>query len=106
MSKKIYWPNRKNIKTRYKEHVQAMRNNRPDTGYCRHILDTGHAYGSIENTMAIIRKAKKGKFLNSLEKCHIFLASKQDICMNEFGTEHSNPIYETIYQQRKEYPHR
>jgi hypothetical protein len=26
--------------------------------------------------------------------------------MNEFGVDHSNPIYETVYQQLKEYPHR
>jgi hypothetical protein len=49
------------FKTRYKEHIEAIRNNRPDTGYCRHILDTGHAYGNIESTMTIIRKARKGK---------------------------------------------
>jgi hypothetical protein len=55
--------------------------------------------------MTIIRKAKKGKFLNSLEKYHIFLASKQEIQMNEFGFDHNNPIYETVYQQLKEYPH-
>jgi hypothetical protein len=34
--------------------------------------------------MTIIRKARKGKFLNSLEKYYIFLASKQEIYMNEF----------------------
>jgi hypothetical protein len=49
------------FKTRYKKHIQAIRNNRPDTGYCRHILDTGHAYGSIDNTMTILGKAKKMK---------------------------------------------
>jgi hypothetical protein len=58
---------------------------------------TGHAYGSIDKTLTILRKAKKGKFLDSLEKYHIFLASKQDIYMNEFGIEQNNPIYKTIY---------
>jgi hypothetical protein len=33
-------------------------------------------------------------------------ASKQEIHMNEFGVDHNNPIYETVYQQLKEYPHR
>jgi hypothetical protein len=28
------------FKTRYTEHIHAMRNNRPDTGYSQHILDT------------------------------------------------------------------
>jgi hypothetical protein len=26
--------------------------------------------------------------------------------MNEFGIEQNSPIYETIYQQAREYPHR
>jgi hypothetical protein len=55
--------------------------------------------------MTILRKAKKGKFLNSLEKYHTFLASKQETHMNEFGVDHNNPIYETMYEQLKEYPH-
>jgi hypothetical protein len=54
----------------------------------------------------ILRKAKKGKFLNSVEKYYIFLTSKANVHMNEFGIEQNYPIYETIYQQFREYPHR
>jgi hypothetical protein len=93
-------------KPRYKEHLKAVHNNQPDTGYSRHILDFGHTHGNIEKTLTILRKAKKGKFLNSLEKYYIFLTSKADIHMNEFGIEQNNSIYETIYQQFWEYPHR
>jgi hypothetical protein len=56
--------------------------------------------------MTIIRKATKEKFLNSLEKYCMFLASKQEIHMNEFNIDHSNPIYETMCQKLKKYPHR
>jgi hypothetical protein len=56
--------------------------------------------------MTIVRRARKGKFLNSLEKYYIFLASTQEIHMNEFNVDHSNPIYETMYQKLKKYPHR
>jgi hypothetical protein len=51
--------------------------------------------------MTIIRKAKKGKFLKSLEKYYIFLASKQEIHKNEFNVDHSNSIFETMYQKLK-----
>jgi hypothetical protein len=56
--------------------------------------------------MTIIRKARKVQFLNSLEKYYIFLSSKEEIRMNEFNADHSNPIYETMYQKLKKYPHR
>jgi hypothetical protein len=56
--------------------------------------------------MTIIRYARKGKFLTSLEKCYIFLASKQEIHMNEFNVNYNNPILETMYQKLQKYPHR
>jgi hypothetical protein len=49
------------FKTRYKEHLQAIRNNQPGTGYSRHILDFGHTCGNIKKTLTILRKAKNGK---------------------------------------------
>jgi hypothetical protein len=55
--------------------------------------------------MTIIRKARKEQFLNSLGKYYIFLASKQEIHMNEFNVDHSNPIYKTMYQKLNNYPH-
>jgi hypothetical protein len=56
--------------------------------------------------MTIIRKARKGEFLKSLEKYYIFVASKQEIHMNEFNVDYSNPIYEMMHQKLKNYPHR
>jgi hypothetical protein len=40
-----------NFKTRYKEHIQAMRSNKPNSRYSQHILDTQHTYGTMEDTM-------------------------------------------------------
>jgi hypothetical protein len=48
--------------------------------------------------MSVIGKARKGKFMSGFEKCHIFLASKQEIHMNEFNIDNNNPIFKTIYQ--------
>jgi hypothetical protein len=54
--------------TRYKEHIYNIKSNNSNTGYSRHILDTGHSYGTMENTMDVIRIGKKGRYLNTLEK--------------------------------------
>jgi hypothetical protein len=51
---------------RYKEYIQAIRNNNSNTGYLNHILNTGHTYGTISDTMDIIRKGRKGRHLNTL----------------------------------------
>jgi hypothetical protein len=49
-----------NFKTRYKEHIQDIKNNRSTTGFSHHILDTGHAYDKTENTMKILKFQEKG----------------------------------------------
>jgi hypothetical protein len=60
------------FKTRYKEHIRAIRTNNGNSGYSNHTLNTGHAYGSITNTMKILKTEKRGKQLNTLEKYHIY----------------------------------
>jgi hypothetical protein len=34
--------------TRYKEHIHDIRHNSSSTGYSEHILNTGHAYGTMD----------------------------------------------------------
>jgi hypothetical protein len=52
-----------NFKTRYKEHIQDVRNTRSKTGFLHHILNTGHAYDSIENTLTILNTQGKRPYL-------------------------------------------
>jgi hypothetical protein len=46
--------------TRYKEHIQAVRNNNGNSGYSNHVLNTGHTYGSATDTMKVLKIEKKG----------------------------------------------
>jgi hypothetical protein len=45
--------------TRYEEHIPAIRKNNYMSGYSNHILNIGYAYGSMTDTMKIV-KIKKG----------------------------------------------
>jgi hypothetical protein len=53
-----------------------MRNSNSNAGYSNHILNTGHKYGTITDTMDIVRTHRKGKHLNTLEKYHTYKMSK------------------------------
>jgi hypothetical protein len=55
------------FQTRYKEHIQAIRNNNGNSGYSNNILNAGHAYRNIADDMKIIKIETKGKHLNTLE---------------------------------------
>jgi hypothetical protein len=37
------------FKTRYKERIRDIKNNKDNIGYVAHILNTGHSYGTIES---------------------------------------------------------
>jgi hypothetical protein len=45
-----------------------IRNNNSNSGHSNHVLNTGHAYGSIADTMKVVKVEKKGKHLNTMEK--------------------------------------
>jgi hypothetical protein len=90
---------------RYKEHIHDIRSNNGNTGYANHILNTGHAYGTMTDTMEIITTGKKGKHLNTLERYYIYKANKEDIQMNDTHRETYNPIFQVIHKLSTEQQH-
>ncbi|PNF31380.1 hypothetical protein B7P43_G10054 [Cryptotermes secundus] len=84
--------------TRYKEHIHDIRNNDSNSGYSNHILNTGHAYGTITEVMEVVTTGKKGRHLNTLEKYHIYKISKKGLHMNDTHIETHNPIFQTIHE--------
>jgi hypothetical protein len=50
------------------------------------------------------KESQNRKISEQSRKNYIFLASKQEIHMNEFDVGHNNPIFETVYQQLKSIP--
>jgi hypothetical protein len=51
--------------TRYKEHIQVIRNSNSNYEYSTHILNTGRTYRTITDTMDIIRIQKIGKHIKN-----------------------------------------
>jgi hypothetical protein len=84
------------FKIRYREHVQDIKNNKSRTGFLHHILNTGHAYDSIENTLAILNFQEKDTYLNTLERFHIYKAKKMGGLLNDNYTDTYNPVFELI----------
>jgi hypothetical protein len=87
------------FKTKYKEHRQAIRNNNSNLGYWKHILNTGHTYGSVTNTMKALKTQRKGKHLNTLERYYIYKMRKTGIQMNDACIDTHNPIFEIIQEE-------
>jgi hypothetical protein len=90
---------------RYKEHIRAIRSNNGNSGYSNHILNTGHTYGTINDTMGIITTAKKGRHLNTLERYHIYKLSKEKLHMNDTYIDTYNPIFEVLQEANARQQH-
>jgi hypothetical protein len=86
------------LTTRYKEHIQAIRSNNSNSGCSNHILNTGHTYGTITDTMDIIKTGRKGKHLNTLEKYYFCRISKDSLHKNDTQIDTYNPIFETLHE--------
>jgi hypothetical protein len=86
----------RNFKTRYKEHIRHIRNNRETSGYVQHILETGHSFGKMNDIMEIIKIERKGSYLNTLENFHIFKLFKQGNQLNNISSNIHNPIFNVI----------
>jgi hypothetical protein len=84
--------------TRYKEHIHDIKGNNSNTGYSNHVLNNGHTYGIITDTMEIITTGRKVRYLNTLEKYHIYKVYKRKLHMNDTNTDILNPIFETLHK--------
>jgi hypothetical protein len=85
-----------NFRVRYKEHIHAIRSNKTTSRYAQHILETGHTYGTIENTLNTLKFERKSQKMNSLEQYYIYRLTKENLQLNDTYTNNYNPIFHII----------
>jgi hypothetical protein len=73
---------------RYNEHVKYIRSNNDITDYSPHILNTGHAFGKLQDTLKNnLKLQRKDPHLKTLEKFHIYKENKTGQLLNEVDTD-------------------
>jgi hypothetical protein len=81
------------FKVRYREHINAIRTNKQNSKFAQHILETGHTYNMMDQTMEVLHIEKKGHKLNTLERLYIYDLTKKGLQMNDTFTDMHNPIF-------------
>jgi hypothetical protein len=76
--------------------VHAIKTNNKKTGYSDYILNTGHSYGSFENSLEILNMQEKGPHLNKLEKFNIYRTKQTGYLLNNIHADTYNPIFELL----------
>ena len=78
--------------TRYKEHISAVRNNRPERShFAKHLIDTGHQLQD-GHTFQVLHTNNKGLRLNVLEQLEIIKQSRGGNIFNDQLNVSSSPL--------------
>jgi hypothetical protein len=85
---------------RYREHRSAYRNNNHIYSFARHLNDTAHSFGLINDIMQVIQCHKKGPHLNTIEKFHIHAESHTNNHLNDDHTIFPNPIFDVLLRNQ------
>jgi len=57
---------------RYKKHFHDFKFNTRKSSFATHLLDNYHSMGPINEIMTVLHTTKKGKFMDTVEKFHIY----------------------------------
>jgi hypothetical protein len=60
------------FKTIFREHYNDFKYTNNRSKFAKHIIEEGHNFGPMNEIMEVIHIKKKGKMLDTLEKCYIY----------------------------------
>jgi hypothetical protein len=84
------------LKARFLEHHRYIRSNEPKSAYAQHILEQGHEYGPLNETMTLVKTCKKGRCMNILEQFFIQSYQKSETLIEEQHPIEENPLFNFI----------
>jgi hypothetical protein len=82
--------------SRYEEHRQVMINKNGNSECSNHLLNTGHTYSSITNSMDFVGTRERGNHVKSLGKYHINFLRKDNLNTIETYIDTYNIIFEAL----------
>ena len=82
-----------NVKQRYQELVQYIRNNDLQSAYAQHILRNHHEYDPIDDTVTLLKHINKASLLIPYEQLYIQTYQRHGHLIPEQCIGEQNPIY-------------
>ena len=64
-----------------------------------HLIDNGHAFGPINETIEILHTIRKGNVMNTLENFHIYREAKNGTQINDRNTVAGNILFEVLLRE-------
>jgi len=82
------------ISVRFKEHIRYTRSNNSTSAYAVHILDNRHEYGTKEDTLELLKKCQKGKYMDYWEALYMQTFHQKKTLIYEQQIGDANPLFE------------
>ena len=87
------------LRLRFQEHTSYIKNNDPRSSYALHILNCTHEYGSINDTMTLLKQVNKPSLLLPYEQMYIqSLHHSNDLITEHYPNEH-NHMFELLHTE-------
>ena len=90
----------RSINIRHKEHIRYIRTNNPFSAYALHVLQNGHEYGTIADTLQLLKTCQKGTRMNCWEASYMQVFHQYKILITEQQVSETNPTYELVNTTR------
>jgi hypothetical protein len=90
---------------RYKEHLHDFKYNIKKSSFATHLLDNNHSMGHIYDVMDILYTTGKGKFMDTVERFHIYKEIWKNNQINDKNTVNLNAIFDAINSQDPQEAH-
>jgi len=83
----------RNLTMRYREHICYIKNNDPQSAYALHILQDGHEYGLLKDTMTLLKPIHKPSMLIPYEQLLIQTFRQNGTLIPEQNCSEQNPLF-------------
>jgi len=94
-----------NLSLRFREHIRYIKNNDPQSAYAQHILQNIHEYGTLADTMTLLKPIHDSTKLIPYEQLFIqAFHHTGDLIDEQSATEH-NPLFQLATCTKHHIPH-
>jgi hypothetical protein len=84
------------LKLHFQEHIRYIRNNNPQSAYAQHILQNQHEYGTMDNTMTLLKPLNNTTMLIPYEQFFIqSLHKKRKLTAKQY-LDKPNPLFQLV----------
>ena len=86
----------RSLNVRHKDYIRRIRTNNPLSTHALHILQSGHEYGTITDTLQLLKTCKKGIRMNCWEALYTQVFHQHKMLVTEQQINEPNPLYELV----------